>query len=1187
MALVDPRAARAAARAAGAGDDGLPFSIGAPPASGPAPGSKKRTRETAEEGDVVKEGRMASNTPNDPVRRVPNGFAMSINPDLVRGVTRRDKLSWELFRALARGDFHHDFGERVDTRDLIVAGDENRFFEIAKLVSKKGAVWLRTNFREKVGKTLFEIIGDGIDKILPATSGVSADLAQESAIREEGTKPGRFADENTLLKRIGIDWPKLKGEVSTLAPDGTISKEFPVPGIDGGRKYEIRACPYRLGNRGEDGYNVNTAPIDALQRVAPGKTNFALIVDASGGFPLSDLLDRNLIKGAGGGKVYIIENIENSADSATKLTNIPEKPKPGTASVLPAGPTLQFLRDQENTVNYPLWNNPKDQKSNIYSTFQIVLNRVSNTEVEANLLVKDAAGQTTNAFSIGDVSNTSNVKNATLYALAVILEKGIGDEALIYTLIKRMGDWCQALSLLDLDRAYIVYSKDGNVVPGAPGRTTLRALQIDTEIGIVTNDRILLAFSILLGLNVFYTSAMDIARLIYFKNTNDLPEGNALKERVVRTKSTLTPLDRIRGAVSTHKGYVAGKITEKAAALNTYDLPDYILRLRAFLSNVGRLRLDFDTMLGQLAGYSSVVNDTVATDATMMVHFNAANGYFSLQTKIDLDIAYNASVFADLDANIYPNSQAEAIRIDALKRKLASGGRISKSVEVTEAKNILLETRADIRQLMGKVGLPSIPPVLRATFPAAASDRAKTNYDEILSVLPALTILFPVVPTTGGQRGGALSDILFRARRAVQGRSIRILPGSDSAGTTIIDEDGGAAGPAAAGAGPPPLALEVSSTVNIYKIGDQYYDEKLKAYTVVDEYVVTEDDLVAFKAPFDELQSAVPDPEQLVPRPSPLPTDAGALGTLEYMSNRYLLLLLDIAWNDLDAIEQEYFEAGERVAGAFESSGLFESGAPTRTRINQIIEINGRMAAILAAGGGDFLVGTLTLYFNPATGEEDQDFDAAFVPPLGDSGPFQPIRTLKQQISTFRDTILENIESMFAPGAERAETATLEQNIARGISLPDSRIVDPLVIKILPGEALGERTITLGDIIRGAIVEIVTTESYTPGLNLATAQVRDIARLPGLTQAIQRAVFQWGGGENAAVGAIIATHIASVQGDLDLPPAARVAAIPQRGGFQTEDDITVNAGGSSTRSSRRGLYEGLRKRGGAGTDSAV
>jgi hypothetical protein len=805
--------------------------------------------------------------------------------DLIRGMTSREFITWLLFRALARGDFHHDFGERIAARDLIVAGDENRFFEIAKLVSKKGSVWLRTQFKQNVTKTLYDIIGDRIDTILPPSIKFQPPTLSppETQIKTVGVDKGSFASENDLLSLIGLNWNAFKTEVANTPPGTEIKKNFKIPGIDGGRDYVIRACPYRQSlNRSDPGYKINTAPIDALRIVSGGKQKFALVVDASGGLPLSDLLDRTLIKKGPGGEVYIIENIENRGDSATKLANFTERPIPGSAAAaspaakaLPIAPTLRFLRDKENTVNYPLWREPEnatDPKSNIYSTMHIVLNRVSDSQIEANLLVKGFGGKTIESFSIGDISDMSNVKNATLYALAIILEKGIVNEALVYPLIKRMGDWCQALSLLDVDRIYTIYNTEGktlfagggDVQTGGAAETTLRKLQTDTEIGVVTNDRILLAFCIFLGLNVFFTSAMDIARLIYFKNTKDLPTGPELAAKLNQDLGALKDVATLQAQVKAHlrDDIVGGRDAFITETLDTADLPGYIIALRSLLSNLARLRLDLNFLVDQYKIHYATATQP-QTSKNLMTLFTATSTCISLQSKIETDIAYNKTVLDDLKNLLYPDSNYERIRLDALRKKLAPGGRITTSVEVKEAKDILLECKSDILQLAGKMDGMLVDDSILRTF-TGKTDKEQTNFDEITSVYAALKIAFPP-RRTGGQRGGGLTEDVNVAIAALSVRKINVLS-PQSTGS---------------GAGASTAIPEVTSTTNIYTLGGIYYDKRLHAYTVADEYIITKDDLPTFKLAFRGFNAAAPLSDDVIS------------AKLRYISFRYLLKQLN------------------------------------------------------------------------------------------------------------------------------------------------------------------------------------------------------------------------------------------------------------------------------------------------------
>jgi hypothetical protein len=169
--------------------------------------------------------------------------APAADEDAIRGITRRDRIAWTLFRALARGDFHHDFGENDPSRDKIMVGDENRFFDIAKLVSKKGSVWLRAKFKENVGSNLYTIIADQINTILPAPLPSGGAAVEVDTIQAQGVNVGRFAKEETLLKFVGLDWDALKKEIVKTADGVVIEKTFETAAIN--RSYEIRACPYR------------------------------------------------------------------------------------------------------------------------------------------------------------------------------------------------------------------------------------------------------------------------------------------------------------------------------------------------------------------------------------------------------------------------------------------------------------------------------------------------------------------------------------------------------------------------------------------------------------------------------------------------------------------------------------------------------------------------------------------------------------------------------------------------------------------------------------------------------------------------------------------------------------------------------------------------------------------------------
>jgi hypothetical protein len=828
--------------------------------------------------------------------------------DEIRGITRRDVLAWTLFRHLARGDFRHDFNERVNTRDLITAGDENRFFDIAKRISKKGDVWLRTNFKKYINETIFDILSSSFDAILLPPSPASTQTIE------------KFFDEPELLRMVGIDFAGIKQAVSQLEPGAAIQGNFVIPEV-ATRNYTIRSSSYRLGPKGTPGYSQNRN-VTQMFREVTGKEKFALIVDASGGLPLTEILNTSLDPYAPGGEFFIIENIENASDSATKLTNL----KKTTDATRPP-PKLSFLKDKENTVVYPLWNFAQDPKSNIYASLKIVLNRISDDEVEANIIRVDAEGNTLQTFNIGDVANSSNVKNATLAALAVFIDQGTVPESFVYTLIKRMGDWCQALSMLDLDRVYSVLNQERQ-----PTReTTLRDMLVDTEIGVVTNDRILLAFCILHGLNVFFTSAMDLARLIYFKNNNDVPSGPALEQRSAQLYASAQVLPTI-------PDFQTPVTNTSNALLEETELPAYISKLRNFMSNVGRLRNEFEPLTKQYDANKQKYEATTGVE-----RFNAANAMVSTLAKLELDIEYNQKTISDLLTQEYPGSPRDTIRIDALRRKLASGARITKSVEIVEGKEILLSVRDDLKQVLAKGIVPNLAALIRTNF-KPPTDRSQVNYDEILSVIPALRILVPQP-----QQGGGREDIVYRAIRT---RSIRVIPND---------------------------VKESTSTVNLYKQGSSYVDEKLNAYTVADEFIVTKDDLKVIELIFRHL------------KPTP---------KTKYVCLKYLLLVCDIQLNLLYNFKGEL-----KAVETGDEAGILEAGTIQRDKIVRFMNVSLQLEEAIKK---DPLVGAMDVFKDVAVNTREAE------------GTYE----IKQRLDSIRNSL---IQSFTLNTDEQAVTLQLEQ----------------------------------------------------------------------------------------------------------------------------------------------------------------
>lgn len=929
--------------------------------------------------------------------------------DAIRGVSSREQVVWELFRDFARGDFKHDFGERVAARDLFTANDGNRFFEIAKNVSNKGKVFLSQKFiNEAVGKTVYELLGGTFDAIIPFFQGAKNDQ--------------QFKSEDELFKLVtGVEFDKTKRD-----PTGTVL-DFKLPNGTL-RSYTLRSSDYRLSkDRNSPDYKTNRN-IAAMFQEVTGKNKFALIIDASGGLPLTEVLNTTLTPDAGNTEFLIIENIENASDSATKLTNIKEKlggPSPK--------PILRFLKDSANTVVYPIWENSPDPKSNIYSALKIVINRVKDDETEADIEVIN--GDTKKIIHIGDVSNSSNVKNASLRAYAELLDKGLSaPEPYVYTLIKRMGDWCQALSLLDLDRQYDVLNQSHKSEGTKP--ITLRDMLVDTEIGIVTNDRILLSYCLLHGINVFYTTAMDMAKLIYFKNNNDVPDENslvAITQKLYDEVYAKSPYDTVMN--SYHKTQLDQRLSQYESIVNgETDIGNYILRIRNYFSNVGKLRDEFTRLDTQYADKMTILNNSTSP----IERFNAVNALISLATKQQADIQHNSTTLDDIEKGNFSGMDTDRIRIVSLMKKLATGGRITKSVEIVEAKNILLSIRDDINQLLlNKIVPPDrIGALLKTRFEAPQkNDRIQSNYDEIMSVMPTLSILVPA-PEDEEMKGGANVDTVYDLIRK---RSIRVLPNNSQ---------------------------EFTSTVNVYKQGSQYIDEKLNAYTVSDEYIVTEDDLQVIDSFFKR-------PEGV--------DQSKAL----YVITKYLLLICDIQLNELFTLDWEPLTKGE-------DPGYFEDGTIQYEKLKNIW--NRALQLEQAISRGNIYDGATYVYnqrldtpltantlneiqekLNAIRSYLIQQFQLTTTPELQDSLALQTVAGRAGDLASF---IREYIGQKFAKDLGMLVRNTLNMNELNRLGvIIESNLISP---SVLPETQSTELKDYVAELVRQAIFE------WNPKINVNT-----------------------------------------------------------------------------------------------------
>lgn len=244
-------------------------------------------------------------------------------------------------------------------------------------------------------------------------------------------------------------------------------------------------------------------------------------------------------------EVYFVNSIENVRDPAPKLTEKSFRPDKVAPNV-----HLYFLTDPDHQARYEMHARaPATQASNLYSRYTLTMTRVGSSDrVRAVIEFEDGT-----TVQLDDLKRESEIDASVVNAISILLRKGLSpatvSEVMSCFFLKRSGDWCQALCLLDKERVYQI----SGTGPKAGGTTTLAALETEgAEVMLMTHDRVLLAYALLLGLNVCFTNNRSSGHwIIYFKNLDVfrvddyatiLESASALLSELTAARATATTM---------------------------------------------------------------------------------------------------------------------------------------------------------------------------------------------------------------------------------------------------------------------------------------------------------------------------------------------------------------------------------------------------------------------------------------------------------------------------------------------------------------------------------------------------------------------------------------------------------------------------------------------------------------------
>ena len=726
------------------------------------------------------------------------------------------------------GDFKHDFGHSKIVKENSNLNDSlntvpldtkisyaQRGFNInfirqeisAKIIAyNKGKS--KAHHKRVDNWTLYDQFRDEMIGYLPPYPGLPASIA---AARAAGTTIAK--DEDTLVDEIFSDttMERIKQTVTTASDPYTIhvgraafTRTYNVTGS----MYYNRGTKYTLAN--------------VFNTVTSGKTVIGILEDASK-LPISELTVVNAANPLRDGLTMnfnILQSIENDSDPANKTSNY----KPDTALL-----HKFFLKDIGATNVYPEFSidNPSEN-TNVYTRFMFETRRNNQDMVDGTFTIDG------DKITIPDLGDASQISKASSKILELYVEKyargGMSatnkNIMLSYFNIKKFGDWCQALCLLDTTRVYTKMNQRGDVV----GVTTIGEMlnEANSTAAILTGDRILLAFALLLGINVFFTielKAEDQQWLVFFNN-EALDKSEVPKAPIETTLGALKAdlegeLAKIRGAKASIE---ASTIDIPGGALATFEATLIQVREKYYkLSNLSTAKItaiimEIDNLLAKL-------RDT-AGDVVFKRDFQT-----ELITNQIADLkAANTAVLA------YTMPSDEIGILQELISDIRKGVNFSKS-PVQKRFDILLNTIRDTKGV-----LPRVTTLTDAAFEAPAGRRIallEVNKKALLAMLNKTLVSHPQAGgtlTVPAHYEAQLKDAFNELRQnqivLVENTSKDITQCSDG-----VDYD----------------AVErVTAGYFISKPRNYVFDRHMNYCSVVDKYIVTIDDCPSFISSLDD-----------------------------------------------------------------------------------------------------------------------------------------------------------------------------------------------------------------------------------------------------------------------------------------------------------------------------------------------
>ncbi len=538
-------------------------------------------------------------------------------------------------------------------------------------------------------------------------------------------------------------------------------------------------------------------------------------------------------------RVNILSSSENESDSAGKIAYNSYAQGENT------NVQISIFKDLQETLSYPPFASADpSQNANIYASIPFTTHRGSGDEkqpIRGEFMIND-----TTKVVVDDLKNESQIATASFKAVQLYLEAyGRADvddvkmkEILVQFLIKRIGDWAQGLCLLDLYRLYRIIEGEGN----REIKRTLEDIKGDGEMGVLTHDQVLLSYCILIGVDVFFTIHFPAGDhwLLHFKN--NATRGRTTEEKIKAEIDALVVLEKnIQDEINDTTNYIA-ETTAKISALAAAALfREYIgglyitssnLQNHTSLAKLQELKVSLDHVKELIVGTNTEDQDGQRKLLSSSILRNTITGTITQNKDI---------------RKITQITGREKDALDNLINAIRRGGNITVTIAYQNYMEKLVYPIRDAIKAIKATGIeyPSREmPLDASSFEIVAGTRVAYISDNLKNIKKTLDIM---VPPAGGQAGGgrkALNDIFYDIRD----RSIIVVKNKEPASIRDITYSLPKI---------PPTTIENSrieekspeTLLENFKAiqGEYVSDRNMNLYSVLDRYLITEDDRHKFE----------------------------------------------------------------------------------------------------------------------------------------------------------------------------------------------------------------------------------------------------------------------------------------------------------------------------------------------------